>query len=105
MLSNLMLYLTASNPFEEVSSPIIDLLEMVLTPALAIVGALGAIYCVLLGVKLAKAEEPQERDKAKNSLKNALIGFILIFVLILALRIALPAMTTWLNSATPTTTP
>ncbi len=94
-----------SNPFEKVAEPIINLLNMILTPALAIVGALGAIYCVLLGVKLAKAEEPQDREKAKSSLKNALIGFILIFVLILALRIALPAMTDWLNTTAPTPTP
>ena len=51
-------------------------------------------------MKLAKAEEPQDRDKAKNSLKNAIIGFVVIFVLILALRIALPAMSDWLNTQT-----
>ena len=89
-----------TNPFAEVISPIVDLLNMVVNPALLLVGALGAIYCILLGVKLAKAEEPQDRDKAKNSLKNAIIGFVLIFVLILALRIALPAMSDWLNSTT-----
>ena len=46
-----MLYvmLTNANPFATVSQPIIDLLNMALTPALGIVGALGAIYCVLLG--------------------------------------------------------
>ena len=68
----LTMILTA-NPFETVSKPIIDLLNMALTPALGIVGALGAIYCIILGAKLAKAEEPQDREKAKNSLKNGLI--------------------------------
>ena len=40
-----MLYamLTTANPFETVSAPIIDLINMALTPALGIVGALGAI--------------------------------------------------------------
>jgi cadmium resistance protein CadD (predicted permease) len=80
--------------------PIVGLLNMVLVPAMALVGALGTIYCIILGVKLAKAEEPQDRDKAKNSLKNAIIGFVLIFVLIIALRAGLPAMQSWLNTAT-----
>lgn len=51
-----------------------------------------------LGAKLAKAEEPQDREKAKFSLKNALIGFVLIFVLLVVLKLGLPAMTTWYQS-------
>ena len=90
---------SGNNPFSEIAAPIIDLLNMVTTPALLIVGALGAIFCILLGVKYAKAEEPQDREKAKHSLKNAIIGFVLIFVLLVALQIGLPAMTEWANSA------
>ena len=95
-----MLYamLTTANPFETVSAPIISLLNMALTPALGIVGALGAIYCIILGAKLAKAEEPQDREKAKNSLKNAIVGFNLIFVLIVVLKLGMGAMQTWMNS-------
>ena len=89
----------AANPFETMTAPIIDLLNMVLGPALAIVGALGAIFCILLGVKYAKAEEPQDREKAKHSLKNAIIGFVLIFILLVALKIGLPAMQEWATSA------
>lgn len=100
------LLLTAAdnNPFGQAAQPVIDLLNMALTPALAIVGALGAIYCILLGAKLAKAEEPQDREKAKNSLKNALVGFILIFVLIVVLKIGMGAMQTWMNNAIGATT-
>ncbi len=93
-----------SNPFEQMAAPIVNLLNMVVTPALIIVGALGAIFCILLGVKFAKAEEPQDREKAKNSLKNAIIGFVLIFILLVALQIGLPAMTEWANTAVATTT-
>lgn len=93
----------AANPFAEMTNPIIDLLDMVLGPALAIVGALGAIFCVLLGVKYAKAEEPQDREKAKHGLRNAIVGFVLIFVLLVGLKIGLPAMEEWATGATSTT--
>lgn len=95
----------ADNPFMEMAQPVVSLLNMVITPALLIVGALGAIFCILLGVKYAKAEEPQDREKAKHSLKNAIIGFVLIFVLLVGLRIGLPVMTNWYeNSASSSTT-
>ena len=93
----------AANPFETMTAPIINLLNMVLGPALAIVGALGAIFCVILGVKYAKAEEPQDREKAKHALRNAVVGFVLIFVLLVALKIGLPAMTKWYENASVTT--
>ena len=86
-----------ANPFDTVSKPIIELLNMALTPALGIVGALGAIYCII-----AKAEEPQDREKAKNSLKNAIVGFVLIFVLIVVLKLGMTAMQSWMSSSIST---
>ena len=88
----------AENDFSAVVKPVVDLLNSLMTPLLAIVGALGALYCVLLGVKFAKAEEPQDREKAKTHLKNAIIGFVLIFVLILALDLLMPVMIEWVNN-------
>ncbi len=91
--------LDAVNPFEGISKPIVDLLNMVMGPLIAIVGAVGAIYCVILGVKLAKAEEQQDREKAKGALKNAIIGFVLIFVLVVALKVSLPLFEQWMETA------
>lgn len=81
--------------FSGVSDSIVALINSLLTPALAIVGALGTLYCILLGVKFAKAEEPQEREKAKGHLRGAIIGFVLIFVLMVALKLGMTAMTNW----------
>ena len=80
-----------------VSAPIVALINSLMGPALAVVTALGTLYCVLLGVKFAKAEEPQEREKAKSHLKNAIIGFVLIFVLILALNLAKDPLISWVE--------
>ena len=84
--------------FSGVAAPIVGLLNNIMTPLLAVVGAAGSLYCVVLGVKFAKAGEPQEREKAKTALKNAIIGFVLIFILILALNIMMPEMVKWVNN-------
>lgn len=81
--------------FDTVVGPIVDLINSLLSPILAIVGAVGSLYCVVLGVKYAKAEEPQDREKAKGHLKSAIIGFVLIFVLMLALKLTMPVLQNW----------
>ena len=85
----------AASGLDDVVAPVVELLNSLRTPILAVVGAVGSLYCILLGVKYAKAEEPQDRDKAKSHLKNAIIGFVLIFVLILGLKLLMPVMTDW----------
>ncbi|MBR1744351.1 MAG: hypothetical protein IJ733_21325 [Lachnospiraceae bacterium] len=82
------------------TNPIVRLLNSLITPLMALVGAGGAIFCIFLGVKYATAEEPQEREKRKQSLKTAIIGFVLIFVLIVALRLSLPILTEWMTDST-----
>ena len=89
---------TQSNPFFEIVEPIVGLIESLFAPAMAIVVAAGTLYCIVLGVKFAKAEEPQEHEKAKTHLKNAIIGFVLIFVLVVALRLSVGPLTTWMNN-------
>lgn len=83
---------------QPVAQPIIDICSAILPVLLAVVGAIGAIWCVFLGVKLAKADDPQEHEKAKKGLKNAIIGFVLIFVLLIALRVALAYFVKWYNN-------
>ena len=83
--------------FDSVAQPVIGLINSLLGPLLGIVAAAGAIYCVILGVKFAKAEEQQDREKAKQALKNAIIGFALIFILLLALKLLMPNMIGWVN--------
>ena len=87
---------------EQITQPIIDLIRSVMTVALGLVVAVGALYCIVLGVKYAKAEEPQDREKAKSHLQNAIIGFVLIFVLILALYLVTPILADWVNEGTST---
>ena len=82
----------------QVVKPLLDVLGIVVPVLLTIVGAVGTIWVIFLGVKYAKAEEPQEHEKARNSLKNAIIGFVLIFVLLVALQIGLAVFTNWFKT-------
>ncbi len=86
--------------FSNVVNPVISLINSFLKPLLALVAAVGTLYCVLLGVKFAKAEEPQDREKAKSHLKNAIIGFVLIFVLIVVMNLAMDPLQQWVTEST-----
>ncbi len=75
---------------QRILQPIMDLINTAIPVLLILIGSIGSIWCIVLGVKYAKAEDPQEHDKAKKSLVNAVIGFVLIFVLLIMLKIAVP---------------
>ena len=79
----------------QIVKPLLEVLGVVVPVLLSVVGALGAIWVIFLGVKYAKAEEPQEHEKARANLKHAIIGFVLIFGLLVALQIALNIFTNW----------
>ena len=49
-----------------VVSPVLEVINAILWPLIAIVGAIGPIYCIYLGVRLAKADEQNSREKAKR---------------------------------------
>ena len=93
-------FASAENAFDGVVKPITNLLDSIVNPLLALVGAGGTIFCIFLGVKYATAEEPQEKEKRKQSLKTAIIGFILIFVLIVALKLSIDPLKNWMQTST-----
>jgi hypothetical protein len=87
-----------SDQWRGVVAPIANLINNLLTPAMLIVVAIGGIYAIIVGVKFAKAEEQQDREKAKAQLKNAVIGFGLIFILIAGMRLAMNPLLNWVQS-------
>ena len=65
--------------------PITNIIDVIVPALIGLVASIGAIWCIVLGVKFAKSEDPQEHEKAKKALINAIIGFVLIFVLLIML--------------------
>lgn len=84
--------------FAPIIAPILEVINALLWPCIAIVGAVGTIYCVFLGIKISKADEQNSREKAKKDLIGAIIGFLVIFILIVALKIAMPILEEWVRS-------
>ena len=80
---------------KSIIQPVLDICNTLVPLMLAVVGAVGALWCILLGVKYAKAEDPQEHEKAKKGLINAIIGFVLIFILLIMLNIGTNILTEW----------
>ena len=65
--------------------PITNIIDVIVPALIGLVASIGAIWCIVLGVKFAKSEDPQEHEKAKKALINAIIGFVLIFGLLIML--------------------
>lgn len=89
---------TTETGIQAAVNPTIDLLNQFTIPIISVVTAAGTLYCIVLGVKFAKAEEPQDREKAKAHLKNAIIGFVLIFVLMVTLNLLKDPLINWMQS-------
>ncbi len=89
---------------QNILTPVFEIINVVVPILLTLVGTVGSIWCIVLGVKFAKAEDPQEHEKAKKALINAIIGFVMIFVLLIMLKLALPVFTNYYQSFKTTTT-
>ena len=83
------------NEMKSIIQPVLQLCNSLVPIMLLIVGAVGAPWCILLGVKYAKADDPQEHEKAKKGLVNAIVGFVLIFILLIMLNIGTNVLTEW----------
>ena len=90
--------LLAAVDFTPGTSPVLEIINAILWPAIGLVGAIGTIYCIILGVKLAKADEAGSREKAKKDLIGAIIGFVVIFVLIVGLKVLMPILQNWVST-------
>lgn len=93
----------ANNAFYSLVLPILNLVNSFVGTLLLIVSSLGAIQCIFLGIRYAKAQDPEEMTQAKKSIQNFIIGFLLIFILIMAMRVGMPGLCEWMASNTTVT--
>ncbi len=67
---------------------LVEALNNIITPALIILSAAGAVYAVILGVKMAQADNQEARDTARKSMINLIISIIAILVLIAVFKVS-----------------
>lgn len=66
-------------------SPIYEFLDTFGPYLISVLLGVSVIYCVVLGVQYAKAEESKDRETAKKKLISASISFGVIIILIVVL--------------------
>lgn len=68
-----------------------DIIDIVIPIILGVVLLVGTIYAIILGVNYSKAEDADERKKAKERLVGAVVGFLIALVLIAVIYAVLRA--------------
>ena len=63
-------------------APIVNFIESAMIPIIIVLLAISAIYAIILGVNMARAESAEQRDNAKKRIINFLIGAITIIVIL-----------------------
>lgn len=89
---------SGNNLYSAIVDPIVSIINTFFYPLIDIVTAVGGLYVIVLGVKLARAEDPQERQKAKTNIKNFLIGYVLIFILFVTMNLIKDPLINWIAS-------
>ena len=73
-------------------------LPNILWSIMAVAGAAGTIYAIVLGVNLAKSETEDKRKTAATRIKNTIIGVAVLIVVIIFINLLLPMI---LHAACP----
>ena len=70
-------------------SRFIGIVNIVLPVLMSVLLVLGMFYGITLGVKYAKAEEDDEKKKAKGQLINVIVGVLIAIIFVAVIQIVL----------------
>lgn len=80
---------------------IVNFLETLLPYVLIVVATAGTIYAVVLGVKMARAEDAGAREEAKKRIINFIIALAVTILLIILLQVFVKYLPDWLGITLP----
>lgn len=89
--------------YTDIIKPIADAMNMILGPILILLGSAGAIYAIVLGVNLSRAESSDKREEAKKRLINFVIGIVAAFILLVLLKLLVEHIDAVIGWITPDT--
>lgn len=70
----------------EIGSAVIGYLNLVLSIVLGVASAAASVYAIVVGVRLAKANNPEERIEAKKKVIYTLAGVMIAIALIIIIN-------------------
>ena len=86
-----------SNPFETLLKPLLGLLTPLTMPLFVVVAAVGFVYCVLLPLRLPRAEKGSDAWQQRLfTLRNGLLSWVAAVSLIWLVRWAMLTIAEWL---------
>lgn len=91
------------NWYVKIVAPIANALNIALGPILILLGSAGAIYAIVLGVNLSRAESSDKREEAKKRLINFVIGIVAAVLLLVLLKLVVDNIDTIIEWVTPDT--
>lgn len=97
-ISNFVNILASGTQGANAVDPLYDAITTIGPYAISVVLVLGIIYGVILGVRFAKAEKPEDRATLQKVLINGIIGFLSVVVLLGILYAIRGPLVTWMNS-------
>lgn len=80
--------------------PIVDVLNVILIPFIALIATAGTIYAIVLGVNMAKSDTAEKREVAKKRITGVVVTMIIVIVLIVALKFILQYLPSWVKGDT-----
>jgi len=85
--------------------PVLTFIDSAFVPIIIVVAAVGGIWCIFLGVNLARAESADKADEAKKRLINVVIALVASILLIFLLSLFVSQIPAIFGSSTPTSKP
>ncbi|MFW6029757.1 MAG: hypothetical protein ACOCRO_05830 [Halanaerobiales bacterium] len=80
-------------------TPLLEGLQAALVPILIVAGTAGAIYSVVLGVNMARAETAEKREEAKKRIINTVVAMIITILLIVIFFWFMSKAPDWIGEA------
>lgn len=72
-------------------------IDDILTPLMIIACSAGAVYAIVLGIKMAQADSKDKREEFKKQLINIVIAIVSVIALIVLFNFVSDNIATWLN--------
>lgn len=98
-LSVFLPFLSAEADFSDLSDTIIDLIQSMWVPCVAIASALSVVWGIYLGIKYwTSAGDEQKKKSAKSAIISFVVGVIVIFIVAVGAPMAIAALSEWVSS-------